>query len=84
MVPTTFSAEKPEQLGVTIEAEAGFMATSSFDDSNNPGKQMQKSGSQVLGKARQRPHQTREQFLKDLNTKNQKIQYFDKEVDYGC
>jgi hypothetical protein len=34
---------------------------------------MIKSGSQVLGKARQRPKMTRSQMLKDLNEKKDKM-----------
>lgn len=37
---------------------------------------MIKSGSQVLGKARQRPQMTRSQMLKNLNSKNDKISHF--------
>jgi hypothetical protein len=36
---------------------------------------MIKSGSQVLGKARQRPQMTRSQMLKNLNQKNDKISH---------
>ena len=38
-----------------------------------PIQKLIKSGSQVLGKARQRPKMTRSQMLKDLNDKKEKM-----------
>lgn len=47
--------------------------TQEHEEGKNPIKQMIKSGSQVLGKARQRPKMTRSQMLKDLNDKKEKM-----------